>query len=191
MWLKITLVGLIAVAIALGGCGGGGDGGDTDGSGSSAQATNAASDATNAGNTAGSDGDDTSAQADGQPLTKAQLIEEGDKICRRTSAKIIEDWQREKENYGRGFGAQPSEKQNEEGLVDLVLPAIQEEAEEMAELVPPPADEAKIDAIVVALEKGVAQSEANPGAAFAPGAKNPLDEASKLSKAYGFKVCGS
>jgi hypothetical protein len=187
MWLKITLVGLIAVAIALSGCGGGGDESDTGGAASTAEATNAASDATEAGSTSG----DTSAQADGQPLTKAQLIKAGDKICQRTSAKIVEDWQREKENYGRGFGAQPSEKQNEEGLVDLVLPAIQEEAEEMAELVPPPADRAEIDAIVVALEKGVAQSEANPGAAFAPGAKNPLDEASKLSKAYGFKVCGS
>lgn len=193
MWLKITLVGLIAVAVALGGCGGDGDSGEADAAGSSGQATTTAGDATNAGSTTrgGADGGNTGSQADGQPLTKAQMIKLGDIICQEVSARILSAWQSEKENYGRGFGAQPSQKQNEESLVDLVLPAIQEEAEEIAELVPPPGDEARIDAIVAALEEGVAKSKANPGLAFGSTSQNPLDEASTLSKQYGFKVCGS
>lgn len=191
MWLKITLVGLIAVAVALGGCGGDGDSSDTDGSGSSAQATNAASDATNAGSTSASDGDGASAQTDSQPLTKAQLIKQGDKICEQASAKIVEEWQLEKENYGRGFGAQPSQKQNEEGLVDIVVPVIQEQAEEFADLDASPAEEDEIEAIAEALEEGARKTEAKPSLAEARGPKNPLDKASKLSRQFGFKVCGS
>lgn len=124
-------------------------------------------------------------------MTRAQFVAAADRVCRRISQRIFTELQEHKTEYGRGFGAQPSKKQNEEGLVDIVLPLLRSEARSLDGLSPPSEDENKVDRIIRALEKGITTTEANPGLALSGvGPKNPLDEASRLSKAYGLKVCG-
>jgi hypothetical protein len=180
----------IALLLQLGGCGGGGS---SDASGAEAtekSASTAAKQATEAGNGSSQGDESAPPSASGQPLTKREFIRLGDQICRRGGTKIVTELQKHKLEYGRGFGKQPTQKQNEEGLVDLVLPVIQSEAEEIAALEPPAGDEQEVAAIVRALETGVAETEAKPSLAGSVKG-NPLGEASKLSQEYGFKLCGS
>jgi len=191
MRFNVTLVALIAVAalVAAGGCGGDGDASGKDASASDASGSTQASKTTADPGGAASDASKV-AESSG-PLTKAELIKRGDKICSEASSKVVEELQVHKTEYGRGFGRQPTKKQNEEGLVDLALPVIQQEAEEIAALDAPAGDEDEIEAIAKALEEGVAKTEAKPSLAESSGAGNPLAKASTLSQAYGFKVCGS
>jgi hypothetical protein len=166
------LSGVLVAAVIATGCGGGDDAGTA---------------GTSAGSTAGTT---STASADsGEPLTKEAAIKAGDRICGRVSRRIVTELQRHKTEYGRGFGAQPTEKQNQEGVVDLVLPQIEKEANELAALDVPAADEKEMAALVAALRKGVAETEADPAKALS--GPNPLDEAAALSRKYGFKVCGS
>lgn len=190
MRVNITKVGILAVAVLLVGCGDGGssDGGST---GSAGQAESTAS-ATNAGSTIRVDGT-RKAGEDGpsqEPLTRAEMIKEGDLLCKRSSLTIVTELQRHKEDYGRGFSNKPTQKQNEEGIVDIVLPAILRETRYLDKLNPPPADQDEIDAIVKALRDGVKETEGDPGLAL-EGGPNPLSKAARLSKEYGFKICGN
>jgi hypothetical protein len=202
MRVKITLICVIASA-ALTGCGGGSD------SGATAKEASGSPSGTTAKGATGSAGSGKAGKENapiptsnvlhdllegldksGAPLSKAKFIETGDEICRRSGTRIETEVQRHKTEYGMGFGKHPNNKQELEVITDLVLPVIQAEAEALAQLEVPAGDEAEIAAIVKALEKGVAETEAKPSRARNKGAKNPLDEASKLSQQYGFKICG-
>ena len=206
MRVKIALIWVVAVASVATGCGGGGNGGATakEASGSTGAATakgasgSTGSTTANAANSnepipSGRVRDDLLEGLDtgGAPLSRAKFIRAGDKICRRGASRIETEVQRHKTEYGMGFGKQPNNKQELEVVTDLVLPVIQAEAEALAQLEAPAGDEAEIAAIVEALEKGVAETQAKPSRARNKAEKNPLDEASKLSQQYGFKICGT
>lgn len=120
-----------------------------------------------------------------KPLTKAKLIEEGDLLCRRASLSISSELAPTEGKKAK----KPSKKETEEQIVDVVMPIIQREAGYLDALAPPPGDEDEMDAIVKALEDGVAKTEANPGLVLE--GKNPLAKAESLSRKYGFKVCGN
>jgi hypothetical protein len=122
-----------------------------------------------------------------EPLTKAQFIKAADDLCRKGGETIRTDIQRNKEAYGMGFGNQPNNKEREEVTLDIIIPVIAIQTEEIAALVPPEGDEASIEAIVAALEKGVRVTEEEPSVVIK--GPNPFEEASQLSQEYGFKVC--
>lgn len=184
MRFKMTFICLGVIAFVLVGCGG--DGGTTD-SGSTA-ASGGGSTTTSAGDGNGASADGTEKVAAARPLTKKQFIKEGDLICKRFALIMLTELSSNKKKYGPGT-SQPTAKQAEAGLLEVVLPQLQEEAEALDELPAPSGDEAEIASIIAALEKGVQRTEANPDLVSAR--PNPLDEASKLSKKYGFKECGS
>ena len=181
---RLALAALAATAVLLLGCGGSGSAGSS-GQTSGAGATTDAVAASNA--TSGATGVSAS-QGAAAPVSRAVFIKRGDEVCGLFSGRIFNELQRHKTEYGRGFGNTPTQKQNEEGLVDLVLPLIEEEAGEIDALGAPKGDEQKVTAIVQALETGVAETRAKPSRAFK--GPNPLDRAANLSKKYGFKVCG-
>jgi hypothetical protein len=174
---SLIVISVLVTAVIAAGCGGSGADGSA---GTAPSSTGSERDVANS---------DSGRAESPAPLTKAAFIKLGDEICRRGAARILSELQRHKTEYGRGFGAQPSQKQNEEGIVDLVLPVIEDEADEISELSAPRGEKAKIAAIVRALETGAAQTEAKPSTALS--GPNPLDEAAKLSKKYGFKICGA
>lgn len=195
MRLNVTLVALVAIAALIAaGCGGSGDGGSSDSTSADGTNSSQASNTQNASGDAVAGDGGGAAAGDGsssEVLSKAEFIKQGDAICQKGGGRIFNELQRHKTEYGRGWGRQPSKKQNEEGLVDLVLPILREEVEELEALTPPPGDEAEIEAMLDAFEEGVEKTEAKPGLAESRGPNNPLAEASALSQKYGFKVCGA
>lgn len=120
-------------------------------------------------------------------LTKAEFVKQGDAICKKGDAAIEEE--------ANEFAAEnnidtknPTESDQEEVIEQVVGPAIKHQGEEIAELGAPSGEEEEVEAIVSAVETGAEEVEEDPAAILK--GKNPLGEAARLAKAYGFKVCG-
>jgi hypothetical protein len=127
-------------------------------------------------------GDDGGEEA----LTKTEFIAQGDAICEKAEKRA----ETEAEEFAEenGFDLETgTEGELEEAVAEVLVPAINQQAEEIDALGAPEGDEEKVDAIVVALEGGVAEVEDDPSLVFEG---KPLQEASQLAKDYGFEVCG-
>lgn len=121
-----------------------------------------------------------------ETLTKAEFIEQGDEIC----SKAEERSEPEAEEFAEenGFNLEKATKgELEEAIAAVLVPALNQQAEEIDALGAPEGDEEKIDAIVVALQDGAAEVEDDPGLVLEG---TPLKEASQLARDYGFEVCG-
>jgi hypothetical protein len=154
------LFGVLAVALVAG-CGGGG--GDT---------------------TAGSTGESSDG---GSPLSKAGFIKQGDEICTKGN-QTIETEASEFAEENNVDTENPTKAQQEEVITKVVAPAIKQQGEEIGDLGAPSGDEEQVEAIVEAVGRGADELEEDPGALLE--GKNPLEEGSKLAKAYGLKSCG-
>jgi hypothetical protein len=121
-------------------------------------------------------------------LTKAELIEQGDNICQQADGKRLAGLAPYIREAKEGKGL-PPKPQQEELVVELVLPPFQEEAEELSELNPPEADEEEVQALIQAIEEAVERGEADPSSILG-GASSQFGEAEKLGREYGFKHCG-
>lgn len=73
-------------------------------------------------------------------------------------------------------------------IEQVVGPAIKQQSEEIADLGPPAGEEEAVEDIVEAVGRGADEIEEDPKSVLNGG--NPLAEATKLAKAYGFKQCG-
>ncbi|MDX6622181.1 MAG: hypothetical protein QOE75_113 [Solirubrobacterales bacterium] len=152
-------IGLSAIVVLLVGCGGDG-GGDP---------------------TADSSLSDTEAPA----LSKAEFIERGDEICKRTDRR-----QAARYKVYRAENGEDTSKQGQEALVtEIGLPTIREEIEELRALGAPAGDEQAVEAILDAAEAAADEAEADPGSVLETSA-SPFDEVDAMAEAYGFKACG-
>lgn len=159
--LIVVLLGALAIAALAAGCGGGDDENTT------VEATSS----------------DT-----GPALTKAEFIEQGDKICLTASREYgegIEEFLTEN-NVSQAKG--PSPEQEEELLAEIILPRIKVEMEELRELGPPEGEEERVDEIFTGVEEVVAEGEDDPSTVS--GNENPFAEPNAKAKAFGFEVCG-
>lgn len=121
-----------------------------------------------------------------ETLTKAEFIKRGDEIC----SKAEERSEPEAEEFAEenGFDLEKATKDEvEEAITAVLVPALEQQAEEIDALGAPEGDEEEIDAIVVALQDGAAEVEDDPGLVFED---KPLKEASQLARDYGFEACG-
>lgn len=118
-------------------------------------------------------------------LTKAQVIVRGDAICAKTD-KAQEAALR---SYSPENQKSLATKAGVEKLiVEVGLPPIQTQAEELSELGAPKDDDGTFDEIVEGMEQGVEDAEADP-ASMEEGPNNPFASVNKLAGEYGFKVC--
>lgn len=129
----------------------------------------------------GDDGDGSE-----EALTKVEFIEQGDRICEKSEKQSETEAEEFAEENGFDL-EKASGEELEEAIAAVLVPALEQQAEEIDALGAPEGDEEEVEAIVAALEDGTAKVEDDPGAVF-EGA--PLKEASKLAKDYGFEVCG-
>jgi hypothetical protein len=129
-------------------------------------------------------GDDTTDET--VTLTKTEFIKQGDAICKKgndQSEKEAEEFAEEND-----FTLEKASKdQIEEAVVEVLVPNLNQQAEELDELGAPEGDEEQVEEIVVSLEKAAGEIEDEPSAVFEGKA---LKEPSKLADDYGFKVCG-
>lgn len=133
----------------------------------------------------GSD-DDNGSEETQATLTKVEFIERGDAICKKAEERSepeAEDFAEE-----NGFDLEKAtDEELEEAIAAVLVPALNQQAEEIDALGAPEGDEGQIDAIVVALEEGTAEVEDDPGLVLEG---EPLKEASQLARDYGFEACG-
>ncbi|HSS33478.1 MAG TPA: hypothetical protein VLL27_09390 [Solirubrobacterales bacterium] len=159
--LTVALLGALVVALLAAGCGGG-----DDSSGDSSESTDSGSSSS---------------------LTKAEFIKQGDEICKQGDA-AIEGEANEFAKENNIDTAKPTEAQKEEVYSQVIGPALKQQSEEIADLGPPEGEEEAVEDIVEAVGRGADEIEEDPKSVLNGG--DPLAEATKLAKAYGFKQCG-
>jgi hypothetical protein len=119
-----------------------------------------------------------------EPLSKAEFLQEADRICFAVESKI----EAALDNYATG-GRKPDPAEVRRVALGIVVPKLRSEADTIRLLEPPPEDAAKIEAILEATERGADQIEADPAAAV-DRVPSGLREAERLARAYGSQQCG-
>lgn len=117
-------------------------------------------------------------------ITKAELIKQGDAICRKTDEVQKEALAAYVEKHGKAIALQDVEK----ALAKAALPPIRTEIEELAALGAPQGAEFQIEVIITGLEKALRGAEKHPGTLLGTG-EGEFVTPDKLAGAYGFKDC--
>jgi hypothetical protein len=134
---------------------------------------------------AGCGGSDSSATAStNTTITKAQLIKQGDAICRKTDTIQREALAAYTKKHGEptAFGALGKM------LAKVALPPIGTEIEELAALGAPKGDELQIEVIISGFEKALKGAEERPNTLLDSG-EGEFARPDKLAGNYGFKDC--
>jgi hypothetical protein len=126
---------------------------------------------------AGGDGDGGSSST--ATLSKAQYVGQADRICQGIPGRFQARLQQLPQ-------AQQSNPQH--SIPKAAIPPLQGAAEELRALGVPQGDEARVEAIMAALEGAIVGLEQNPQAPLS-GAGSPLVEFGNLAQAYGMQVC--
>ncbi|HVY97811.1 MAG TPA: hypothetical protein VHA54_12690 [Solirubrobacterales bacterium] len=124
---------------------------------------------------------------DSSSLSKAEFIKQGDEIC-KSSSKQIEAEAEEFAEDNNVDTSNPTKKQQEEVIEEVVAPGLRSEADELEALGTPKEDGDKAEAVLAALDSGVSEIEGEAAAVLSN--DNPLEKASKLAREFGFKSCG-
>jgi hypothetical protein len=133
--------------------------------------------------------DDDAADA-GATNSKTAFIEEGDQICQDNYTKRTQLLTQLNDELIKGKKKPPPMAQQEDILVNRVMPIFWEESEELNG-VPLPADgTAAAEKILTALEDSIEAVEANPGKSIEQGTGVEFREAEQLAKEFGFVWCG-
>jgi hypothetical protein len=119
-------------------------------------------------------------------LTKTEFIKQGDAICKQGN----EASEKEAEEFAEDNDFQlekASKKQLEEAVSAVLVPNLEQQAEELDALGAPKGDEDEVEEIIASLEDATAEIEDRPNLVFAG---KVLQKATEEAKSYGFKVCG-
>ena len=192
---KQTLIAILcslALVLAIAGCGGSGSSDSSSSAADQPATQQSATQNESSGGESGSgsnEGGSSGGESGSATPARAAFIKEADAQCTKGN--------REQSAGIKAYSEEKHPKSNfkspeEELLVAVVLPNIRKNIEGLGEMTPPSGDEDEVGAIVDANEKALDELEADPGQAFTAGGANTsaFAEGTKLSKAYGFKVCG-
>jgi hypothetical protein len=119
-----------------------------------------------------------------EPLTKAEFVRQADRICFSGDSRIeaaADDL------FASGEDPPPAEVRRI--ALGVVVPGLEAEVRAIRALGPPPGDEAAVERILAATERGIAQIEADPES-VAEGPPPALVEAGRLARRYGSAECG-
>ena len=122
---------------------------------------------------------------DSDTPTKAAFIKQADAVCKQADEEQTEAL--EKLAAKKGSLAKLSTAEQQNLAVELGLPPVQKEAEELTELTPPSGDESKVEAFIGAIEEASKKAEADPSLLTA--GAGPFGKADQLGKSYGFEAC--
>jgi hypothetical protein len=137
----------------------------------------------------GSSDDSTDTVAVDVTVTKAELIKQGDAICKQGDTEIEEGFERYAEENDIPKNKEPSKAQGVEIVETVIVPSIKTQAEMIRGLGLPEGDEDEIGAMLDSLDEGVEEGEKNPETLFEENS-DPFGDANQKAEDYGFKVCG-
>ena len=164
-WFAVGL--LVCGCLLFGGCGGGDD--ETGTGGSESQS-------------------DLTAQIEEGPTpSKKQYIKEGEEVC-ETVPKRFQASIRKNNAQFKKESREQKKTIYEIRILGAAVPPLEMAAEEWADLGAPKGDAEDAAKIVKSLEASVVGFEKDPSSNLA-GPESPFAEFSKLTKAYGFKLC--
>ncbi len=130
----------------------------------------------------GGDGEGSSTpEPEAEPLSKAEFVEQADKICA--------DGNQEIRTAAEEFPAEPSDEEITRFAEDVLVPNIQQQHDDIAALAPPEGDEDAVQGILDALQEGIDVVEEDPATLLS--SDDPLAEASDLAEAYGLVECAA
>jgi hypothetical protein len=134
----------------------------------------------------GGDGDSsgTSGLADGPAPTKGAFIAAGNAICGKADARQAAAYK----VYLKETGEDKSKTGEEEVVVEVGLPAIRTEIEELRQLRAPAGDEDEIAGMLDEVEAAVKESEKKPLSVYT--ADTPFKAPEEEAKKYGLTKCG-
>jgi len=157
--LIVLLAGVLALAIAAAGCGSSDDSTDTD---------TASADVT---------------------ITKAQLIAQGDAICKQGNEEIEDGFERYAEENDIPKNQEPSNKQGVEIVETVLVPNLTTQAELIRGLGAPEGDEEEVEELVDSLDEAIESAEEEPEALFNEDT-DPFGDVNQQAQDYGFSECG-
>jgi len=117
-------------------------------------------------------------------LTKAELIKQGDEICKEVAVVKADGIQAVVANAEKDGEFDTAEAR--EFLTGTYFPDLETMVGELEEFSAPAAEEAQVAAIGKSFKAEVAKAEAKPSYGLGP---EFLDKPHALAKRYGFKVC--
>jgi hypothetical protein len=117
-----------------------------------------------------------------ETLSKEQWIGEADAICEAGDEEI----RAAAEELFSG-GANPGKAEEEAFVTQTLVPAIQEQIDQLRGLTPPKGDVDEINAFLDSAQQGIDELEQNPR--LAGTSRDPLNETTQLAKEYGLQVC--
>jgi len=126
----------------------------------------------------------TPTTATGEPPTKREFISEADRICFSADSQI--------EAAADDLALaerEPPPAEVRRIVLGVVVPALETEVRAIGSLGAPRGDEAAVEEILAATERGIAQIEAEPEAVL-EGPPPALRQAGRLARAYGSQECG-
>lgn len=121
----------------------------------------------------------------GDALSKAQFVEQGNKICERSQQRITEGAERKFTVEGEI----PSAQQITDFANETVDPALEEQLDGLRELTPPQDDRERVEDILNAGQTGLEEVRRDPTSLI--GERNPLENYNELASGYGLDKCGA
>jgi hypothetical protein len=130
------------------------------------------------------DGDESTSTAS---ITKTEFLAQGNAICKKGNQEIDSDF----ESFAKKHDLQQSDGLTDaeatEASEEILIPNVQDQVDQIGELGAPEGQEAQVDAILAAVQKGIDELEADPTAI--QGNSDPFAEANKMAKDYGLTAC--
>lgn len=131
-------------------------------------------------------GDDDDSQDDGAGGTqsKAAWVKQADGICAAANADLNQAVQDQ-------FGAKPpSDADQEQFATETLVPNLQSQHDEIADLAAPEGAEQQAEKLLASLQHGIDELSDDPSLVAEAGAKAPLAEADQLAAELGLTDCG-
>lgn len=123
-------------------------------------------------------GDD---EPEAEPLSKSEFTTQANEICSDGNAEL--------ETAAAELGDAPSQEEIEGFATDTMLPNLQEQHDDLADLGAPEGDEDEISALLDSLQEGIDAIEDDPS--LVTSSDDPLAEASELAGEYGLTECAA
>ncbi len=114
------------------------------------------------------------------PLTKAQLIKQGDRICKASNRRLDAAVTAE-------LRPNPTAAQVKKIMLEVAVPELEGQVAALRELVPPSSDAPMIDLMLDAVDEAIEETRKNPIKVVRD--DDAFDDANRIARKYGFKHC--
>lgn len=126
---------------------------------------------------------------DSAPLSKAELIKQGDAICRHGYEEIKGQLASYFKQHGVDTRSELTPPVLQGFMLEVVVPSLESQIDRLQKLTPPEKDSSDVAGIIAKFEKAADEGRSDPRTLLDP-YSGTLGEVGALAKKYGFADCG-